>query len=409
MFEYMIAVICAVAVSGIIMLVVFHRLKVLSFRTVASITLASLITAIIMPGIFNSLTGSDTGKADPTVLVMVTVASFVAYVVIVLILSILISLIIPKLKAPKRGRKPAGTDTDAKIPEAGNADGGVREKTVLEQLSALYFGDKPEDSKAEQPGDSKAEQPETAAASTAEPEAADQGISPYPAEAAAQETAADLDAAIAQETGPDADAALIPGNGPDQDTDFVPEDTFFQDMPQPDTDSGPGADTESSPAEEASEPQVAGDSYIEQIYLNYVAKNDETESSPEDGGEIAGAIEGKAEKSVDSSEIIDKMGIENKVYDSRTVTIEECITEAFRLKEEGDFEGAILYFMYALDKKPQKELTFWIILDICVMYKSLGQHDLALEILNSYYKIYGDMMGTLVRDEIIRNLTDVSA
>lgn len=433
MFEYMIAVICAVAVSGIIMLVVFHRLKVLSFRTVASITLASLITAIIMPGIFNSLTGSDTGKADPTVLVMVTVASFVAYVVIVLILSILISLIIPKLKAPKRGRKPAGTDTDAKIPEAGNADGGVREKTVLEQLSALYFGDKPEDSKAEQPGDSKAEQPETAAASTAEPEAADQGISPYPAEAAAQETAADLDAAIAQETGPDADAAitqetgsdadaaitqvtgsdtdaaLIPGNGPDQDTDFVPEDTFFQDMPQPDTDSGPGADTESSPAEEASEPQVAGDSYIEQIYLDYVAKNDETESSPEDGGEIAGAIEGKAEKSVDSSEIIDKMGIENKVYDSRTVTIEECITEAFRLKEEGDFEGAILYFMYALDKKPQKELTFWIILDICVMYKSLGQHDLALEILNSYYKIYGDMMGTLVRDEIIRNLTDVSA
>lgn len=409
MFEYMIAVICAVAVSGIIMLVVFHRLKVLSFRTVASITLASLITAIIMPGIFNSLTGSDTGKADPTVLVMVTVASFVAYVVIVLILSILISLIIPKLKAPKRGRKPAGTDTDAKIPEAGNADGGVREKTVLEQLSALYFGDKPEDSKAEQPGDSKAEQPETAAASTAEPEAADQGISPYPAEAAAQETAADLDAAIAQETGPDADAALIPGNGPDQDTDFVPEDTFFQDMPQPDTDSGPGADAESSPAEEASEPQVAGDSYIEQIYLDYVAKNDETESSPEDGGEIAGAIEGKAEKPVDSSEIIDKMGIENKVYDSRTVTIEECITEAFRLKEEGDFEGAILYFMYALDKKPQKELTFWIILDICVMYKSLGQHDLALEILNSYYKIYGDMMGTLVRDEIIRNLTDVSA
>ena len=65
--------------------------------------------------------------------------------------------------------------------------------------------------------------------------------------------------------------------------------------------------------------------------------------------------------------------------------------------------------MYALDKKPQKELTFWIILDICVMYKSLGQHDLALEILKSYYKIYGDMMGTLVRDEIIRNLTDVSA
>lgn len=100
------------------------------------------------------------------------------------------------------------------------------------------------------------------------------------------------------------------------------------------------------------------------------------------------------------------MGIENKVYDSEAMTIEECIDEAFRLKQTGDFEGAILYFMYALDKKPQRELTFWIILDICVMYKSLGQQDLALEILNGYYEAYGDTMDVRLRDEIIRNLTD---
>jgi hypothetical protein len=91
------------------------------------------------------------------------------------------------------------------------------------------------------------------------------------------------------------------------------------------------------------------------------------------------------------------------------MTIGECITEAFRLKEAGDFEGAILNFMYALDKKPPKELTFWIIIDICVMYKSLGQQDLALEILNSYYDIYGDMMDDQTRDGIIRSLTDTSA
>lgn len=425
MSEYMIAVICAVAVSGIIMLVVFHRLKVLSFRTVASITLASLITAIIMPGIFSALTGGETEKTDPTVLVMVTVAAFVAYVVIVLILSILISLIIPKLKTRKGGRKPAGADTGDKSPEAGKAGGGVREKTVLEQIGALYFGDKPEDSETGQP--------EAAAAGTAEPEAADQGMTSYPAAEAASEATAgidafftaetgpdpdaavaaeavsDTDAAFIEETGSDTDAASIPETGSDQDTTSIPEETFFQDILQPDTDSGSDADAEAFPAEEPSEPMVAGDSYIEQIYLDYVAKNDEPESSPENGAEMAGAIGSKAEKSVDSGEIIDKMGIENKVYDSQAVTIEECITEAFRLKEDGDFEGAILYFMYALDKKPQKDLTFWIILDICVMYRSLGQQDLALEILNSYYEIYGDVMGTWVRDEIIRNLTDESA
>jgi len=151
---------------------------------------------------------------------------------------------------------------------------------------------------------------------------------------------------------------------------------------------------------------LAGDNYLEQIYLNYVAHDDE---SQEDAGEISGEAAVNAEKFVDSAEIIDKMGIENKVYDSEAMTIEECITEAFRLKEAGDLEGAILYFMYALDKKPQKELTFWIILDICVMYKTLGQQDLALEILNGYYEAYGDTMDVRLRDEIMRNLTDADA
>ena len=191
-----------------------------------------------------------------------------------------------------------------------------------------------EDSKAEQPGDSKAEQPETAAASTAEPEAADQGISPYPAEAAAQKQQQTLmQLSPGDRTGRRCSyypgdrigrrcsyypgdrighrCSLDPRGTTGSDTDFVPEDTFsgYAALIRQRT----GRRLESSP-ERASEPQVAGDSYIEQIYLNYVAKNDETESSPEDGGEIAGAnLREQAEKSVDSSEIIDKMGIENKV------------------------------------------------------------------------------------------------
>ena len=87
------------------------------------------------------------------------------------------------------------------------------------------------------------------------------------------------------------------------------------------------------------------------------------------------ADENNFEKAVDSTENIDKMGIENTLHDSGSLTIEECIEEAFRLKALGDFEGAIIYHMYALDKKPEKDLTFWIVLDICVMYKSLGQRE----------------------------------
>ena len=96
MLDYIIAVICAVAVSGIIMLVVFHRLKVLSFRTVASVALASLVTALIMPSIFNVLSRSEAEKTDPTILIILTVAAFIAYMLIVMILSILISVIVPK-------------------------------------------------------------------------------------------------------------------------------------------------------------------------------------------------------------------------------------------------------------------------------------------------------------------------
>lgn len=112
------------------------------------------------------------------------------------------------------------------------------------------------------------------------------------------------------------------------------------------------------------------------------------------------------EKSVDRTEIIDKMGIENIGQDSEKLGIEECIDKAFSLKEENKAESAILYYMYALDKKPGKDLAFLIVLDICVLYKDLGQKEMALDILNSYYDIYGDVMDISVKEEIEKNLQD---
>jgi tetratricopeptide (TPR) repeat protein len=86
------------------------------------------------------------------------------------------------------------------------------------------------------------------------------------------------------------------------------------------------------------------------------------------------------------------------------LSVDDCINEAFRLKERGDSEGAILYYMYALDKNPDKDLTFWIILDICVLYKSLGQAELARDILESIIAGYGNVLDVSVKAEIERNL-----
>jgi len=426
MFDYMIAVISAVAVSGIIMLVVFHRLEVLSFRTVTSIALASLITALIMPAIYSAISGSETGKADPTVIIMTTVAAFVAYVVIVLILSILISIVVPGVKPRNKDGKASKTGKkDAK------SDGSTRERTILEQVGALYFNDKAGERTEEQAG--------AAAGSAGGSGAASAGMAEITAEAVHPETpsgmpdqpgsgsdmsyalddqlysagmipdngtSSRLETAAVSETGTEQYAASVPDAGSGMDTVQVSETSSSTDGTQPEHEAAKTPEVQDPPDVKQQRPLLAGDNYLEQIYLNYVAHDDE---SQEDAGEISGEAAVNAEKFVDSAEIIDKMGIENKVYDSEAMTIEECITEAFRLKEAGDLEGAILYFMYALDKKPQKELTFWIILDICVMYKTLGQQDLALEILNGYYEAYGDTMDVRLRDEIMRNLTDADA
>lgn len=89
------------------------------------------------------------------------------------------------------------------------------------------------------------------------------------------------------------------------------------------------------------------------------------------------------------------------------LSIAQYIDEAFRLKGLGDFEGAILYYMYALDKNPDKDAVFWIVLDTCVLYKELGQIELAKEILESYVSSYGDLMDVAVRAEIESNLINI--
>ena len=60
--------------------------------------------------------------------------------------------------------------------------------------------------------------------------------------------------------------------------------------------------------------------------------------------------------------------------------------------------------MNVLEQNPEDDLVFWIILDICVLYKSLGQVELAKAMLEDYIKIYGGVMDYSVLLEIERNL-----
>ena len=328
---YMISVTCVAALIGIILSLIFYRLKRFNFLTAAAITMASLVTALIMPGVLSLIYSTQNNAQDPSMSAILAAVSVFAYLVLILVLSIVIALVLPKIKI---GNKIAA------LPESGAG--------AADTMTSLLSDTGP------------AEMAEAAAELLA----------------SSEEEASILAEPISE--------AVMP---------FTPE--AMESFDENDMD----GDLNMSP----------GDNYIEDIFLKFVGRNDDNSTTIANNEENEGFEENSEEKSVDSTENIDKMGIENNIHDNDIMTIEECIDEAFRLREAGDFEGSILYYMYAIDKKPQKELTFWIILDICVMYRSLGQQDLALDILNGYYDIYGDEMDGSVKEEIVRNLTEFGA
>lgn len=117
------------------------------------------------------------------------------------------------------------------------------------------------------------------------------------------------------------------------------------------------------------------------------------------------------EKNVDTSDIIDKMGIDmipERAYPipDQGQSLNEIIDKAFQLKQQGnEIEAAALY-MIALDKNPDNETAFWIVLDICAIYKATGHADLAEDILLTYIDTFEDMMSEEVKDQILLSLYD---
>ncbi|NLN66270.1 MAG: hypothetical protein GX144_12865 [Clostridiaceae bacterium] len=116
------------------------------------------------------------------------------------------------------------------------------------------------------------------------------------------------------------------------------------------------------------------------------------------------------EKNVDTSDIIDKMRVDMSpepavdISQLNELSLHETIEKAFLLKQKGDeMEAAVLYTS-ALDKMPDDETAFWIVLDICVIYKNAGKADLAEDILLTYIEEFENLMSETVKDQILQSL-----
>ena len=206
----------------------------------------------------------------------------------------------------------------------------------------------------------------------------------------------------------------------------TPEDQFASEQPSAiDTDhvSSVGIDSQSD-SEDAGTPEdqfaleplpenSPADQPLEMIHPEPVG-NEEERIDPIDSLAFSSAdlqdnIE-SSEKIVDTSDIIDKMGIDvvtdsaHPVPDQQENSLTEIIKKAFLLKQQGDFMEAAGLYMTALDQKPDDETAFWIVLDICAIYKNTGHADLAEDILLTYIDAFEHLMSEELKDQILQSL-----
>lgn len=84
--------------------------------------------------------------------------------------------------------------------------------------------------------------------------------------------------------------------------------------------------------------------------------------------------------------------------------IEQFIEKAFEMKEKGMFLEAVDYYIKALDKKPEDDLILWIVIDICSLYKQMGQNKLAREMMQSYIDTFGGTLSPQTKEELIKSM-----
>jgi len=80
------------------------------------------------------------------------------------------------------------------------------------------------------------------------------------------------------------------------------------------------------------------------------------------------------------------------------------VMKAFESKDKGRKDTAVEYYLKALEQKPDREMIFWIVLDVCTLYKQLGRMELARNILEGMVEKYGTIIQPEIKEEIIKNL-----
>jgi len=95
--------------------------------------------------------------------------------------------------------------------------------------------------------------------------------------------------------------------------------------------------------------------------------------------------------------------IETVEGSEKGMTVEQCIDSAFAAKTEGKYVEAIEYYIQALEKKPEEQLILWIIIDVCSLYRELGQESLAKEMIQSYIETAGNSISQEIKDDLTKN------
>ncbi len=102
--------------------------------------------------------------------------------------------------------------------------------------------------------------------------------------------------------------------------------------------------------------------------------------------------------------IEDTNGMTEDIISNTETNVQSLVVKAFESKDKGRRAEAVEYYMKALQHNPDREMLFWIVLDVCTLYKQLGLAALAQSILEGIVEKYEAVIKPEIKEEIIKNL-----
>lgn len=371
MLIYSINVVAIVIVSSLILIYLLKRNNILDIRIVLAAAVSAIVVSILFPLNFSSFYSMNSASSGLQILLSL-LAAFVVHAILILIFTMLITSIVTEAFCKRiismlsfKNLRYKGIDIE-KLVRRGETQAEAQTEAEIEANAETEA------------------QTEIAARTEVEAQAETEVQEEVEAQAET-ETQAEVDEQVKIEEQVETETASEMEEELDSGTKAVPplEDIYKTIV----------EGTENPTPREA-------DSYV----ASEVHQEGSLPEKPVDTKQIVGKMEVDALEYSDQQE--KTVEIQTEKVEAVDLNLDECIEEAFALKDAGDFEGALLYYMYALDKNPEDDIVFWIVIDICVLYKALGKQDLAREILESYAQSFGDVIDDSLRLEIERNLHD---